>query len=154
MAVILVLTGSLYLYAGVWPPLVSVDGTSMYPHLKSGDLVLLRGLDRVNVTTADKAIGEGYKKFNGYGDVIVYVPLGDSSRVPVIHRAVYWVEQGRPMWPNGPPAPWSGYITLGDNNYFYDQSSSVSPDAPVKPQWVIGVPQLSIPYLGMLRSLL
>jgi signal peptidase len=154
IAIVLLLTGTLYIYAGVWPPLVSVDGTSMYPNLKSGDLVILRGLDRVNLTTKDIAIGEGYKKFNGYGDVIVYDPMGDRSKVPVIHRAAYWVEEGQPMWPNGPPAPWSGYITLGDNNYFYDQSSSISPDAPVKPEWVLGVSQLKIPYLGMLRTII
>ena len=154
IAVVLILAGGLYLYAGVWPPLVSVDGTSMYPNLKAGDLIVLRGLDRVNVTTGADSIDKGYTMFNGYGDVIVYMPMGDRNLTPVIHRAVTWVEEGRPMWPGGPAAPHSGYLTLGDNNFFYDQSTSISPDEPVKPEWILGVPRLRIPYLGMLRTIL
>ena len=154
LAVVLVLAGGLYLYAGVWPPMVSVDGSSMYPNLKAGDLVIMRGLDRVNVTTFGDAIDKGYTMFNNYGDVIVYTPMGDRNLTPVIHRAVSWVEGGQPMWPGGPKAPHSGYITLGDNNYFYDQSTSISPDEPVKPEWILGVPQARIPYLGLLRNVI
>lgn len=142
----------LYIYAGIWPPLVSVDGTSMYPDLKEGDLVILRGLDRVNVVTQADAIASGYMRFNGYGDVIVYNPLGNRSRTPVIHRAMYYVKDGEPMWPGGPRAPHAGYITLGDNNFMYDQSSSISPSEPVSPEWVIGVSQFRVPYLGLVRS--
>ena len=152
MAFVIIICGGLYLYAGVWPPLVSVDGTSMYPNLQAGDLVILRGLDRVPVNSSYDAVNENYRKFNGYGDVIVYDPMGNKTRVPVIHRAVYWIDQGRPMWPNGPLAPHSGYITLGDNNFFYDQDSSISPDEPVKPEWILGVSQYKIPYLGLLRT--
>jgi signal peptidase I len=152
LALVVVLCGALFLYAGVWPPLVSVEGTSMYPHMQDGDLVILRGLDRVPVNASYDAVNENYKKFNGYGDVIVYSPMGNKTRVPVIHRAIYWVNQGQPMWPDGPLAPWSGYITLGDNNFFYDQSSSISPDEPVKPEWILGVSQYKIPYLGLLRT--
>ncbi len=152
LAFVLMMTGGLYAYAGVWPPMVSVEGTSMYPNLRAGDLVILRGLDRVAVTTGCEAVGGGYQKFDGYGDVIVYSPMGNRSRVPVIHRAMYWVDEGQPMWPGGPRAPHSGYITLGDNNFFYDQSTSVSPDVPVRPEWVHGVSQFKIPYLGLLRS--
>ncbi len=144
--------GALYLYAGVWPPLVSVDGTSMFPHLREGDLVVLRGLDRVNVVNASQAIDNSYRRFDGYGDVIVYSPMGDRTRTPVIHRAMYYVLAGQPMWPGGPAAPWDGYITLGDNNFLYDQSSSISPDGPVRPEWVLGVSQLRLPYLGLIRS--
>jgi signal peptidase len=154
LAAVLVLLacGALYLYAGVWPPLVSVDGTSMYPHLREGDLVVLRGLDRVSVVTGSQAIGESYRRFDGYGDVIVYSPMGDRKRTPVIHRAMYYVMAGQPMWPGGPAAPWDGYITLGDNNFLYDQSSSISPDGPVRQEWVLGVPQVRVPYLGLVRS--
>jgi len=154
LAVVLVLAGGLYLYAGTWPPMVSVDGSSMYPNLKAGDLVIMRGLDRVNVTTFGDAINKGYTTFNGYGDIIVYTPMGDRNLTPVIHRAISWVDEGQPMWPGGPKAPHSGYITLGDNNYFYDQSTSISPDEPVKPEWILGVPQARIPYLGLLRNII
>jgi signal peptidase len=154
LAFVLILTGGLYAYAGMWPPMVSVDGSSMYPHMRGGDLIILRGTDRVAVMTSCDSIASDYKKFDGYGDVIVYCPMGNRSRVPVIHRAIYWVDEGQPMWPGGPAAPHSGYITLGDNNFFYDQSTSISPDEPVRPEWVLGVSQFRIPYLGMLRSFL
>jgi len=146
--------GALYAYAGIWPPMVSVGGTSMYPHLKSGDLVIIRGLDRVGVVTGSEGINSSYEKFSGYGDVIVYSPMGNRSITPVIHRAMYYVQAGQPMWPGGPAAPWDGYITLGDNNFLYDQSSSISPDSPVRPAWILGVSQLRLPFLGMIRSLL
>ncbi|WP_325377662.1 S26 family signal peptidase [Methanocella sp.] len=152
LAFVLVLAGGLYLYAGVWPPMVSVDGSSMYPNLRAGDLIILRGLDRVNVTPGCAAASSGYSMLNGYGDVIVYAPMGDRSRIPVIHRAVCWVEAGQPMWPGGPKAPHAGFLTLGDNNFFYDQSTSISPGEPVKPEWILGVSRLRIPYLGLLRS--
>lgn len=150
----LVIGGGLYLYAGVWPPLVSVDGSSMYPNLRAGDLVILRGLNRVDVTAACEAIQRNYSRFDGYGDVIVYSPMGDRSRIPVIHRATCWVNAGEPMWPNGPRAPHSGFLTLGDNNFFYDQSTSISPVEPVKPEWIIGVSTFRVPYLGLLRRYL
>jgi signal peptidase len=152
LALVVVVCGALYLYAGIWPPLVSVEGTSMYPHMQDGDLVVLRGLDRVHVSTSNVAVNDDYRKFNGFGDVIVYIPMGNRTRVPVIHRAIYWVDQGQPMWPEGPLAPHGGYITLGDNNFFYDQSTSISPDEPVKPEWILGVSQYKIPYLGLLRA--
>ena len=154
VALIALVCGALYAYAGVWPPLVSVGGTSMYPNLKNGDLVILRGLDRVGVVTGSEAINSSYEKLGGYGDVIVYSPMGNRSITPVIHRAMYYVKAGQPMWPGGPTAPWDGYITLGDNNFLYDQSSSISPDSPVRPSWILGVPQMRVPFLGMVRSLL
>ncbi|HTX43844.1 MAG TPA: S26 family signal peptidase [Methanocella sp.] len=154
LAFVLLVAGGLYLYAGVWPPLVSVDGSSMYPHLKAGDLVILRGGGRVPVTTGFEGVDSGYRKFDGFGDVIVYRPMGNRSLVPVIHRAMYWVNEGQPMWPGGPRAPHPGYITLGDNNFFYDQSTSISPDEPVRPEWILGVSEFKIPYLGLLRALI
>ena len=151
-AVIAVVT-VLYLYAGVWPPFVTVDGTSMLPNLQPNDLIIIRGLDRVNVTTYSAAQAEGQRSFNDYGDVIVYRPFGDANRTPVIHRAMYYVKEGQPMWPGGPVAPHDGYITQGDNNFLYDQSSAISQDQPVKPEWIIGIAEARVPYLGWLRSL-
>lgn len=149
---LITLAALLYAYAGVWPPMVSVEGKSMLPNMKQGDLILIQGLSHKDVTTRNNATGDGYKMFNQYGDVIVFSPMGDGARTPVIHRAMYWVNQGQEMWPNGPPAPHSGYITQGDNNFLYDQSSPVSPNQPVKPEWVLGVAKHRIPYLGMIRS--
>jgi signal peptidase I len=87
------------------------------------------------------------------GDVIVYRPFGNAT--PVIHRAIRYVNKGDPMWHNGPAAPYSGYITLGDNNQgIYDQMSNICPGQPVKAEWVVGIARYRIPYIGYLRSLL
>ncbi len=49
---------------------------------------------------------------------------------------------------NGEPAPHEGYITKGDNNLYPDQSGLRI--EPVKPEWVICVARVRIPYLGHL----
>ena len=152
--VVLIFTGLLFTYTGVWPPLVSVEGTSMVPDLKPNDLVLMKGIDRINVTTYSDALAAGHTAFGSYGDVIVYRPMGNTSTIPVIHRAIYYVNKGQPMWPGGPNAPYSGYITKGDNNYLYDQASLISPDQPVKKEWIMGVCQYQVPYLGGINNLI
>jgi len=40
---------------------------------------VLRGLDRAGVVPGCDAISRGYYVFNGYGDVIVYSPMGDRN---------------------------------------------------------------------------
>ena len=153
IGVFIVFIGIIYAYAGVWPPMVSVEGHSMLPHLKQDDLIIVQGLDRMNVTTYNDALAQGYRTFNDFGDVIIYRPGGDMSKVPIVHRAMYYVDRGRPMWPDGPAAPYAGYITLGDNNFMYDQSSSISRERPIKKEWVLGICKYSIPYLGIVRDL-
>ena len=151
----MIVAGGLYLYSGVWTPIVSVDGTSMLEHMHEGDLVLIQGLDRTTVNTNRASADTGYRTFGEYGDVIVYYPYGDTSRNMVIHRAMYWVNESEPMWPRGPAAPWSGYITLGDNNSGnLDQATDICLAEPVKPEWVHGVAKYSVPFLGYLRSLI
>jgi signal peptidase len=154
VAVVFVMAGAIFAYAGTWPPFVTVDGQSMLPNMRQNDLVVIKGLDRAAVATYNVSLDDGYRMFNEYGDVIVYRPFGDANRTPVIHRAMYFVDEGQPMWPGGPPAPHSGYITQGDNNFLYDQSSGISQNQPVKPEWIIGVAEFRIPYLGWLRSVL
>jgi len=66
---------------------------------------------------------------------------------PIMHRAISWVEKGEEMT-NGEPAPHEGYITRGDNNPSPDQSGLGI--EPVRPEWVICVARLRIPYLGHL----
>jgi signal peptidase len=152
IAVVAMVAAVLYAYSGIWPPMVSVDGRSMLPNMIQGDLIIIRSVDKAGIVAYNDATGNGYMMFNNYGDVIVYRPMGDVSHTPVIHRAMYWVEEGEPMWNDGPPAPHSGYITQGDNNYLYDQSSTISPGQPVKKEWIIGVSQFRLPYLGMIKS--
>jgi len=135
--------------------MVSVTSGSMEPHLHKGDLVIIKSPDIVNVTTARVALQTHYQTFGENGNVIIYRPLGMKNATPVIHRAMYWVNKGEPMWPTGPAAPESGYITLGDNNNgSLDQfpGSGICPMQPVRKEWVIGVAQYGVPYLGYVRS--
>jgi signal peptidase len=153
-AVMLVLTMVvvLYGYAGTWPPAVSIISSSMEPNMHRGDEVLIQALSKTDIHTARDSFQTGYKTYGDYGDVIVYRPLGNESTIPVIHRALYWVNESEPMWPRGPAAPHSGYITLGDNNGGrLDQDSDVCPFQPVREEWVIGVAKYDVPYLGYLR---
>ena len=156
LVIVAIVAGLLYAYAGTWPAIVSVIGDSMYPNMHKGDLVLLQGLDRTSVITYTAANASGdHMTYNKPGDVIVYRPLGDTSIKPVIHRAMYWVNKSEPMWEGGPPAPASGYITLGDNNNGrLDQDSSICPLQPVRPEWIIGVAKFNVPYLGYIRSIM
>ncbi|HEY3272655.1 MAG TPA: S26 family signal peptidase [Methanocella sp.] len=144
----------LYMYSGAWPPLVSVDGLSMDPHMHSGDLILIQKIDPGKIATYDVAKGTDYKTFESYGDVLVYRPFGRTDITPVIHRAMAWVNESEPMWEGGIAAPSSGFVTQGDNNYLYDQCSGICPNTPVNPDWVMGVARFRIPLLGYVRGLL
>jgi signal peptidase I len=108
----------------------------------------------VHIVTNEDGQQSGYKMFENYGDVILYHPYGQEDATPIIHRAMYWVEAGQPMWEGGPPAPHAGYITKGDNvvtNSHFDQEGQISYQMPVKPEWIIGTAQFRIPYLGYIR---
>ncbi len=154
LAGLIVICAALYAYAGVWPPLASVTSDSMFPHLEKGDLVFIQGLGRGDVKTYEGPESVGYGSFGETGDVIVYRPNGQANVTPIIHRAIRFVAEGQPMWHNGPPAPWAGYITLGDNNQgTYDQNSNISPEAPVRKEWIIGIARYRIPYVGYVRGL-
>lgn len=155
LAVVAAIALVLYLYAGMWPPMVSVNGVSMYPNMENGDLVFIQGLSRGDIQTYESSLATGYRTYNDYGDVIVYKPFGDSSRALVIHRAIRRVEQGQPMWDGGPPAPQAGYITRGDNNRgVYDQMApTICYGEPVRKDWILGIARFKLPYLGYLRSL-
>jgi signal peptidase len=153
LAIVAVFATILYAYAGVWPPLVSVNGLSMHPNMDNGDLVIVQGLNRADVNTYEESVSTGYKMYNNFGDVIVYKPYGDPAKHLVIHRAIRWVNKSEPM-PGGVPAPGSGYITLGDNNNgWYDQITGVCYNEPVRNEWIIGIAKFKIPYLGYIRSL-
>lgn len=155
LTIVAVIALILYTYAGTWPPMVSVNGYSMYPNMDHGDLVLIQGLARGEVKTYEASMSDGYTTYNGYGDVIVYRPYGDSSMPFVIHRAMRWVNESEPMWPGGPLAASAGYVTLGDNNHgVYDQASNICYLEPVRKEWVIGIARFKVPYLGYLRSII
>ncbi len=152
IAVVAVFASVSHIVLGVWMPLVAVESESMVPHIQIGDIVFLESIERTGIITNREGEKIGYSSFENYGDVILYKPYGRDSNNPIIHRAMYFVEKGTPMWDGGPPAPHAGYITKGDNpktNPSYDQMGSVSYLQPVKKEWIKGVARFGrIPLLG------
>ncbi|MCZ7394626.1 MAG: S26 family signal peptidase [Candidatus Methanoperedens sp.] len=137
---------------GLWAPMVAVESGSMIPHIQIGDIIFVQSSDRTQIITYETGKNTNYTSFDEYGDVILYKPYGREGVTPIIHRAMYYVEEGKSMWDGGPPAPYAGYITKGDNtrtNPAYDQQGSISYLQPVKKEWVIGVARFyRIPVLG------
>ena len=137
---------------GLWTPMVAVESGSMIPHIQIGDIIIVESADRKNIITYTQGKEIDYKSFGDYGDVILYKPYGREGATPIIHRAMYYVEKGTPMWDGGPDAPHSGYITKGDNsktNPSYDQKGSISYLQPVKKEWIVGMARfVRVPLLG------
>lgn len=162
----------LFAVSGVWPPMVAVESGSMEPHMEKGDLIFITEPGRFAPDTAHEETGvvtyetaeeTGYRTFGSYGSVVIY-DNPDSFGPPIIHRARFWVDDGENWYDEANPeyiradnceelrycpAPHAGFITKGDNNAEYDQANGIS--APVRPEWVQGVAQIRIPYLGWVR---
>ncbi len=154
VAVVIIFMVLSQLAFGLWTPMVAVESGSMEPHMQIGDIIFIKSIDRVNITTNEEGKNTGYKSFENYGDVILYRQYGKEGVTPIIHRAMYKVEAGEPMWENGPVAPYSGYITKGDNaitNSHFDQEGQISYNMPVKDEWIIGTAQYRIPFLGHIK---
>ncbi len=141
-----------YIALGRWSPMVAVESESMVPHMQIGDIIIVQNINRTEIITYQKGKENGYTSFEDYGDVILYMKYGKEGGTPIIHRAMYYVNNGEPMWPGGPLATHAGYITKGDNsktNPLYDQQGSISYNRPVKKEWVIGVARFyRVPFLG------
>lgn len=101
---------ALWLICGTWPAVVTIESGSMIPNMNIGDLVVVVQKDRFGeLQTWDDGKISGYKKFNDYGDVIIYRPNGFTdiwasvgllpltSQHPIIHRAMTWTEAGEPV---------------------------------------------------------
>jgi len=129
---------------------VAVESGSMLPNIGIGDVVIIQSAQRTHIISHTEGALSGYTSFDEYGDVILYRKYGSSTDTLIIHRAMYWVEEGEPMWSGGSAAPHSGYITKGDNNMAIDQKASTSRLQPVKKEWVIGVARWHIPWVGYL----
>ena len=181
-AVAVLLVGALlFAVSGVWPPMVAVESPSMNPQLQTGDLVFVmeetrfpgdgeQGETGVVTARVGRTTDADYRKFQRQGDVIVYKPDGDGDTTPIIHRAMFWVEDGENWYdkadrqavgrydrcgestdeamPNC-PAPHAGFVTKGDANSRYDQVDGLS--GPVRPEWVVGTAEVRIPLLGCIR---
>ena len=165
----------LFAVSGVWPPLVAIESASMDPHIEKGDLVFVMEEERFEGANAVHGVvtrqrGKGYVRFEQRGDVIVFEPNGNEGRTPIIHRAMFYVEDDENWYSRAEPefigsadnckqlancpAPHDGFITKGDNersNKNYDQIGSNPISDPVKPEWVIGTAEYRIPLLGEIR---
>ena len=152
LIVVVIFSSISYVALGRFSPMVAVESGSMIPHIQIGDIIFVESADRTKIITYNEGKEIDYSTFSEYGDVILYKPRGIDGVTPIIHRAMYYVNTGDQMWPGGPPAPFAGYITKGDNpqtNSAYDQQGSISPHTPVKPEWVIGVARFDrIPLIG------
>jgi|Deesub1362B_J571_1020462.scaffolds.fasta_scaffold00429_12 signal peptidase len=137
------IVGIILLISGTYPVFAVVYSDSMVPNLERGDVVFLMKSD---VISYEKGKELNYVSFGNYGDVIVYRPNGDSKRMPIIHRAMFWIEKGE-IIPNDGIAPNSGFVTKGDANSAYDQPFISSP---VKEKWIIGVAKFRIPKVGII----
>ncbi|HIH85309.1 MAG TPA: signal peptidase I [Methanoculleus sp.] len=148
----------LYLFAGTWPAVVTIESESMVPHMNVGDLVFVVDENRFGglVTWAEGQM-IGYSSFGDYGDVIVYRPNGADSVHPIIHRAMIYldtegvIESGLGAYYD---EPHGGYITKGDNNPYTDQPnlmiSGIGVIEPVKEEWVVGKALAAVPLIGYL----
>jgi len=102
--IVVVFLAAIYLYTGVWPPLVVVesssmqhsDGESFLGVIDTGDMVFQQAArTRADVVTYLQGRATGYATYGDYGDVIIFHPNGNLVVTPVIHRAILWAR------PNG-----------------------------------------------------
>ena len=135
---------------GMWTPMRAIESGSMEPHMKVGDIVFIQDISRTSIVTYQDGAADDYKSFGEFGNVILYRKYGRNDETPIIHRAMYYVDAGEPMWVKGPPASHAGYITKGDNNDYNDQYCGVCTE-PIREEWVIGVSRFRVPYAGYVR---
>jgi signal peptidase len=177
---VLLLGAYLFAISGVWPPMVAIESGSMEPNMEINDLAFVMDTDRFqpgeSIETGDgtetgivtAAVGEetGYSQFGNSGDVIVFEPNGNSRRTPIIHRAMFWVDEGENWCENEAitqaylantntnsdqcVADHGGFVTKGDNNPTYDQAGNQI-TSPVRPEWIVGTAEMRIPWLGWFR---
>lgn len=152
LLIICTLLISFYVIFGAFVPIYVVSSESMSPHIDKGDLIFYTVINKISeIETKDK---QKTINFEDYGDVVIYKPFGMDGVVPYVHRSMYYVNQGGEMWPDGPVAPYAGFITKGDNNGQFDQQLDLSREKPVKKEWIIGVARFRIPYIGYLKLML
>lgn len=90
----------IWLYSGVWPPIVVVESSSMQHDdyesfvgvIDTGDIVLVKRANSISeVKTYAQGKCSGHSTYGDYGDVIIYNELGGGDK-PIIHRALLWLE--------------------------------------------------------------
>jgi signal peptidase len=99
LIIIGIIMGSVWAYAGNWPPLVVVESDSMMHDsdssvgiMDTGDMVIVKSVsNRKEIKSYIKGKKDGYQSYGSFGDVIGFRKNGRSG-TPVIHRAVVWLE--------------------------------------------------------------
>jgi len=147
LIIVLLIVSVAYAATGSWHIGFAIESGSMEPNMNEGDLIFVQAPHRTDIVTYEDGKLLDHRSFGDYGDVIIFHRDGVTYVTPVIHRAMYWVDAGEKM-PNGKLAPHAGFITKGDNNPDYDQSMLGLGIEPVKPEWVIAVARVQVPYLG------
>jgi len=144
----------LFAVSGTWPALVAVESPSMEPNIMTYSLAFVVDENRFgDWQTQKEAEASGSdKRFNGYGDVIVYKPNGMEGVTPIIHRALYRVTDEEAV-AAGYTGSHGGVITKGDNNDTFDQDPRISfarygHVEPVKDEWIVGKALFAIPLIG------
>ncbi|MCD6448007.1 MAG: S26 family signal peptidase [Thermoplasmata archaeon] len=186
VAIVGIILAALWGYTGQFPhsPMVVVTSGSMMHEdapfgrigtIDPGDLVLVKkinGREDVETRGARDNPATKHRTYGDYGDVIIYYPMGNKKRVPIIHRAICWVEKNDDgtytveeygiynatsinipelHLSNYRPAN-SGFITKGDNNEYPDQIPNGGIcEQPVKPEWIIGKARGEIPWFGLIK---
>ncbi len=100
LLIVAIVIGSIWGYTRSWPPMVVIESGSMSHSPESmigvidaGDLVLVKSIDgREDIETYAEGDNTGHDTYGEYGDVIVYYKNGYTGQIPVIHRAMVWIE--------------------------------------------------------------
>jgi signal peptidase len=119
IAIVMGVLGGLFLYTGVWPPMVVVESGSMmhgvtcpppvgqpdlcdtkvgygkFGTIDPGDMVFVKRVTKREeaVPMAEaRAKNPEERNYGKPGDVLVYFPFNQRTNTPIIHRAIGWVE--------------------------------------------------------------
>jgi len=188
----------LWSYTGQWfaAPMVAIESGSMeHPNspfgrlgtIDAGDMVLVQKVySRNDIAVHGGNFGgaqakNGWQTYGDYGDVIIYHPDGDMKTVPIIHRAMCWVDveiiDGQRTYTikefgifnetSFGPIPelglltnekpnWShsGFLTKGDHNDLFDNLPNqgvLESTQPIKLDWISGKARLEIPWFGTIN---
>lgn len=181
-----IILAALWGYTGQFPdsPMVVVTSGSMMHDdspfgkigtIDPGDLVLVKKISGKDDVTTRGSLDNQISKHRTYGDrgdVIIYYPMGNRDRVPIIHRAICWVEVNKigsytveeyelynvssitisDLRLNNYRPKNDGFITKGDNNEYPDQIPNGGIcEQPVHPDWIVGKARGELPWFGLIK---
>ncbi len=101
LTVVASLLGGLFIFSGIWPPMVVIESGSMQHSsdessvgvIDAGDLTVVRAREKVDhIITWVEGREKGHESYGASGDVIVFRKNGLNDTTPVIHRAIVWID--------------------------------------------------------------